>query len=89
MALIPGSGKNSEEKKAAQDDVLLREIDDAVREDQYREFAQKFGKPLLGLVIGGLLAFFITRGVTGPVNRIIVGRNEGAAQMTEAGAITR
>lgn len=57
MALIPGSGKNSEEKKAAQDDVLLREIDDAVREDQYREFAQKFGKPLLGAVIGGLMLF--------------------------------
>ncbi len=57
MALIPGSGNNSEEKKAAHDDVLLREIDDAVREDQYREFAQKFGKPLSGAVIGGLMLF--------------------------------
>ena len=57
MALIPGSGKNPEEKKAAQDEVLLREIDDAVREDQYREFAQKYGRPLLVVVIGGLIAF--------------------------------
>lgn len=57
MALRPGSGKSSEEKKAAQDEVLLREIDDAVREDQYREFAQKYGRPLLGLVIAGVLAF--------------------------------
>lgn len=57
MALRPGSGKNSEEKKAAEDEVLLREIDDAVREDQYLEFARKYGRPLLGVVIVGLLAF--------------------------------
>ena len=57
MALIPGSGKNSEEKKAAQDEVLLREIDDAVREDQFREFAQKYGRVLLGVTVVGLLAF--------------------------------
>lgn len=57
MALIPGSKKNPEEKKAAEDDVLLREIDDAVREDQYLEFARKYGRPLLGVVIAALLAF--------------------------------
>lgn len=57
MALIPGSGKSPEEQKAAEDEVLLREIDDAVREDQYLEFARKYGRPLLGLVIAGLAAF--------------------------------
>lgn len=57
MAVIPGSGKNSEEKKAAQDEVLLREIDDAVREDQYRDFARKYGRLLLGGTVVGLLAF--------------------------------
>lgn len=35
----------------------MREIDDAVREDQYREFGEKFGKPLIALVILGLAAF--------------------------------
>ena len=38
MALTPSKTKNPEEKKAAEDEVLMREIDDAVREDQYREF---------------------------------------------------
>lgn len=57
MALIPGSGKNSEEKKAAEDEVILREIDDAVREDQYREFATRYGRPLLGVILAGILAF--------------------------------
>lgn len=57
MALIPGSGKNSEEKKAAQDEVLLREIDDAVREDQYRDFARRYGRLLLGVTVAGLLTF--------------------------------
>ena len=57
MALIPGSGKSSEEKKAAEDEVLLREIDDAVREDQFREFAQNYGRPLVALVVAGLVAF--------------------------------
>lgn len=57
MALRPGSGQDTEDKKAAEDDVLLREIDDAVREDQLREFAQKFGKPLLGLFVLGMTAF--------------------------------
>lgn len=57
MALIPGSGKNSEEKKAAEDEVLLREIDDAVREDQYRDFVQNYGRPLIALLVAGVLAF--------------------------------
>lgn len=57
MALRPGSGQNAEEKKAAEDDVLLREIDEAVREDQLREFAQNYGKPLLAVLVLGMAAF--------------------------------
>lgn len=57
MALTPGNKKSPEEEKAAQDEVLLREIDDAVREDQYREFGEKYGKPLFALVILGLAGF--------------------------------
>ncbi|MEP5937428.1 MAG: tetratricopeptide repeat protein [Erythrobacter sp.] len=61
MALIPGSGKSKEDKqaerRAAEDDVLLREIDDAVRQDQYSDFAKTYGTPLLVLLVGGLLAF--------------------------------
>jgi hypothetical protein len=61
VALIPGSGKSPEDKKAerksAQDDVLLREIDDAVRQDQYSDFAKTYGKPLLALLVAGLVGF--------------------------------
>ncbi|WP_324262958.1 tetratricopeptide repeat protein [Altererythrobacter sp. H2] len=57
MALTPTSNKTAEEKKAAQDEVLMREIDDAVREDQFAEFAARYGKPILGVVAAGLLAF--------------------------------
>lgn len=61
MALIPSSNKTAEEKQAeknaAKDDVLLREIDDAVRQDEFAHFAKTYGRPLLGLLVVGLLAF--------------------------------
>ncbi|MCP5397361.1 MAG: tetratricopeptide repeat protein [Sphingomonadaceae bacterium] len=61
MALIPSSNKPENDpkaqKQAAQEDVLLREVDDAVRQDQYADFAKKFGRPLIGLVVLGLAAF--------------------------------
>ena len=57
MALVPGNKKSPEEEKAAQDDVLMREIDDAVREDQDREFGEKYGKPLIAAVVLGLAGF--------------------------------
>lgn len=61
MALKPGNSLSREDKRAqqqsAQDDVLLREVDDAVRQDQYAEFGRKFGKPLIGIVLVGLAAF--------------------------------
>lgn len=61
MALTPSKNKTPEElkaeKAAAQDDVLMREIEDAVRQDDYARFAQTYGKPILGLLIVALLAF--------------------------------
>ncbi len=51
MALSPTSNQTPEQKKAAQDDVLMREIDDAVRQDQYSEFLARYGKPLLAALI--------------------------------------
>ena len=57
MALIPSKTPTADEKKAAQDDVLLREIDDAVRQDQYADFARKYGKPIIGVVVAGLVGF--------------------------------
>lgn len=57
MALRPTDSRTADEKKAAQDDVLKREIDDAVRQDQYSEFAKRYGKPLIGVLVVGLAAF--------------------------------
>jgi hypothetical protein len=61
VALLPNKSKNDPDKKArreaAQEDVLLREVDEAVRQDQYADFARRFGRPLIGLVVLGLAAF--------------------------------
>jgi methyl-accepting chemotaxis protein len=43
-----------------------------------------FGLIISAVIIGGLLAFFITRGITRPVQRIIVGLAEGAEQSADA-----
>ncbi|OGS55296.1 MAG: hypothetical protein A3J40_13445 [Erythrobacter sp. RIFCSPHIGHO2_12_FULL_63_10] len=61
MALGPGNKKPEADKQAqrqiAQDEVLMREIDEAVRQDDMAQFLSAYGKPLLGLVIAGILAF--------------------------------
>ena len=61
MALTPTNPEDPQSKreqmKAAQDEALLREVDDAYRQGQYTEFAQRYGKPLLGLLVLGLAAF--------------------------------
>jgi hypothetical protein len=57
VALTPSNTSTKEEKKAAQDEVLMREIDDAVRQDQMEDFAKQYGKPIIGVVAAGLLAF--------------------------------
>ncbi len=66
MALTPskptaGAGNGATDKKAQQqlatEDVLLREVDDAVRQDQYANFAKSYGKPLIAAVVLGLAGF--------------------------------
>lgn len=61
MALTPKTPKTAEEKKAeiaaAQDEALLREVDDAVRQDDLEQFGKKYGRPILGVVIAGLALF--------------------------------
>jgi hypothetical protein len=61
LALPPDRSLTPEDKRAraqaAQDDVLLREVDDAVRQDQYAEAAQKYGRPIAIAVILALVLF--------------------------------
>ncbi|MCB5424032.1 tetratricopeptide repeat protein [Altererythrobacter sp. CC-YST694] len=61
MALTPNIPNNDADKRADRDakqqEVLLREVDDALRQDQLATFGRKYGKQLAGVVIGGLALF--------------------------------
>ena len=60
MALPPSENAPSDktaQRLAAQQDVFLREVDDAVRQDQLESFFARYGKALLALTVIGLLAF--------------------------------
>jgi hypothetical protein len=41
--------------KAAQQDVFLREVDDALREDELKSILTRYGKPIGGAILAGLL----------------------------------
>lgn len=61
LALTPDNSLTPDDKRAraqaAQDDVLLREVDDAVRQDQYAQAAQRYGRPVGIALVLALLAF--------------------------------
>lgn len=61
MALTPTSDSSQSDKlaiqRAAEQDVLLREVDEAVRQDEAAQFAMRHGKSIAGLVILALAAF--------------------------------
>ncbi|TCM37377.1 hypothetical protein EDF59_11185 [Novosphingobium sp. ST904] len=61
LALPPSSNTpsnpKSAERIAAQQDVFLREVDDALRQDQVEGFFSRYGKPVLAAVVLALLAF--------------------------------
>jgi len=42
------------------------------------------GGLVIALLVGTMVAFFITRSITGPINRIIAGMNEGSEQVASA-----
>ncbi len=48
--------------------------------------AQQTALAMMAIVValGGTLAFFITRGITKPINRIVTGLNEGSDQVNDA-----
>jgi hypothetical protein len=60
LALPPSSPESAEErnrKKAeAEQDTFLREVDDALRQDQFEGFLKTYGKPLLAGIAIGLVA---------------------------------
>ncbi|WP_240530070.1 tetratricopeptide repeat protein [Novosphingobium sp. PC22D] len=59
---LPPSDKNAPadkaaQRKAAQDDVFMREVDDALRQDQFEGFFKRFGIPVILVVVLGLGGF--------------------------------
>ncbi len=42
------------------------------------------GMGALALIVGGLIAFFLTRGITRPINRVVAGLKDGAEQVASA-----
>lgn len=61
LALPPSdsttSNSASAQRHAAEQNVFLREVDDALRSDQMEGFFKRFGLPLLAAVLVGLAAF--------------------------------
>jgi hypothetical protein len=60
VALTPTPDPNADKlavRRAAEQDVLLREVDEAVRKDEAAEFAQRHGKSIVALVVLALAAF--------------------------------
>lgn len=61
MALPPDKNAASKDKnaarQAAQQDVFLREVDDALRQDQFEGFFTTYGKPVLAAVTIDLTTF--------------------------------
>jgi len=52
----PTEEKPADKKKASQDDVFLREVDDALREDELKTFFSRYGVPLIAGIVLGLAA---------------------------------
>ena len=61
MALIPNSPKTRSdqlaERKQAEDNALIREVDDAVRQDSMSNAAKRYGIPALAVIVAGLVGF--------------------------------
>lgn len=61
MALTPTPEQTRAEqlaaREAAQKDLLMREVDEAVRQDEAAQFARKYGKAIVGGIVLSLAAF--------------------------------
>jgi len=55
LALTPTSPDNKAEKQAAQTNVLLREVDEALRQDQLADLWRRHGKAAVAVIVVGLL----------------------------------
>lgn len=56
MALPPDKSDKRAQRDAAEQTVFMREVDDALRQDEMAGFFRRFGVPVIGVVVAGLLA---------------------------------
>lgn len=57
LATDPQRAERLRQRRDAESEAALREIDDAVRQDQMAEFGRRYGKPLIAAVVLVLLLF--------------------------------
>jgi hypothetical protein len=56
LALLPTDPKSPNQREAAQQDGFLREVDEALREQQFVDSLRRYGKPLGAAIVIGLLS---------------------------------
>ena len=66
------------------EEKLTREAVDEADRDYTKASSFMIGMGVLALIFGGLIAFFLTRGITRPINRVVAGLKEGAEQVASA-----
>ena len=66
------------------EEKLTREAVDEAGRDYTKASSFMIGMGVLALIFGGLIAFFLTRGITRPINRVAAGLKEGAEQVASA-----
>ncbi len=54
MALLPENPKPAPDKNAAQQDVFMREVEDGLREDEFKSAFKRFGVPAIIVLVLGL-----------------------------------
>ena len=54
---LPDDRAKSAQRRDAEQDMLMREVDEAVRQDQATDFAKKYGVPLVIVFVLGMAAF--------------------------------
>jgi hypothetical protein len=58
VALTPSTpSPDQDQREAAQQNALLREVDEAVRQDQFTDLGRRYGKQLIAILVIGLAAF--------------------------------
>ncbi len=91
VKVLVGEAEPVTEKLIKQVDDMLRHEEKLTREavdEAGRDYAQAsslmIGMGVLALIFGGLIAFFLTRGITRPINQVAAGLKEGAEQVASA-----